>query len=308
LSPRYKHSAFVESFNEALFRFISFFAPQWFPFYRSDKYYNPLREYWSGIRREFRLGKLGRQADGVVAELISSKIPFYLVALQTQGDYQLRDNSAYPDIGLMIREVVSSFAADAPADNRLVFKLHPHDNGIEKWERVVARIAGEKGVADRVTTIDGGDLDRLLASARGAIMINSTVGLFAIRASCPVKVLGIAIYDIAGLTHQGPLRTFWTEPEPVDRGLASDFVRALAGTTQVKGSFYEPAGRKAAIDEIVSRIENGRVNEPGAYEQRPPRLERARKLGIAITFAGNDADQSAGFVVGSDESSVRSRQ
>jgi len=58
----------------------------------------------------------------------------------------------------------------------------------------------------------------------------------------------------------------------------------------------------------VSRIENGRVNEPGAYEQWPPRLERARKLGMAIAFARNNADRSSGFLVGSDESSVRSRQ
>ncbi len=87
---------------------------------------------------------------------------------------------------------------------------------------------------------------------------------------------------MAGLTHQGPLATFWNAPEPVDRNLASAFVRALAASIQVKGSFYNRAGRKAAIDEIVTRIEADRVNEPDAFENPPPRLKRARELGIVI--------------------------
>jgi capsular polysaccharide export protein len=75
-----------------------------------------------------------------------------------------------------------------------------------------------------------------------------------------------------GLTHQGGLDSFWAHPAAIDRGLADAFVRAINGTIQIKGSFYDPLGRQAAIAEIVKRIENDAVNEPGAYEETPPRL------------------------------------
>src|SRR5262249_24756120 len=239
-------------------------------------------DYLSGLRRQLRLNRLGREADAVVADLVSHAEPFHLVALQTQSDYQIRDNSPYRHISEMIDEVVSSFAKHAPSSDRLVFKLHPHDNGIVPWPRNIVRIAVERGVGHRVMSIDGGNLDALLKSARGVIAINSTVGLRAIRMSCPVKALGAAIYVMAGLTHQGPLATFWSAPEPVDQNLASAFVRALAGSIQVKGSFYNRACRKAAIDEIVTRIENDRVNEPDAFKSSPPRLKRTPELKIAI--------------------------
>jgi capsular polysaccharide export protein len=279
LVTRFAHSAFDETFNEVLFHLLTFFFQLPFPFYRSDKYYNPVIDYLSGLRRQLRLKRLGREADAVVAGLVSRAEPFHLVALQTQSDYQIRDNSPYRHISEMIDEVVSSFAAHAPDNDRLVFKLHPHDNGIVAWPRNIARVAAERGVGHRVVSIDGGDLDALLKSAHGLVTINSTVGLRAIRMACPVKALGIAIYGMAGLTHQGPLATFWSAPEPADRNLAAAFVRALAGSIQVKGSFYNPAGRKAAIDEIVTRIENDRVNEPDAFENLPPR--RAQELGTA---------------------------
>jgi capsular polysaccharide export protein len=108
------------------------------------------------------------------------------------------------------------------------------------------------------------------------------VGLHAIRVGCPTKVLGIAVFDIAGLTHQAPLDTFWTAPEPVDAGLAADFVRALAGTIQVKGSFYHPAGQRAGQAEIVRRVAGRTVNEPGAFVDPPPRLARAIRTGVPV--------------------------
>ena len=59
-------------------------------------------------------------------------------------------------------------------------------------------------------------------------------------------------------------------------------MRALATSIQVKGLFYNRAGRKAAIDEIVTRIENNRVNKPDAFENPPPRLKRAQEFEIPL--------------------------
>src|SRR5262249_51954349 len=228
LVPHFAHRAFEETFNEVFFHLLAYFFRLNFPFYRSDKYYNPVVDYLSGLRRQLRLNRLGRQADAVVADLVSHAEPFHLVALQTQSDYQILDNSPYRHISEMIEEVVSSFAKHAPSNDRLVFKLHPHDNGIVPWPRNIARMAADRGVGHRVVSIDGGDLDALLKSARGVITINSTVGLRAIRMSCPVKALGAAIYVMAGDTHQGPLATFWSAPQPVYQSLASACVRCVA--------------------------------------------------------------------------------
>jgi capsular polysaccharide export protein len=281
LTVRYEHSPAVESFNETFFH-LNAYCAYVFPFYQSDKYYNPVVDLLSGFARQRRLKRLSREADKIVATLARSRSSFYLVALQTQGDYQVRDNSPYRHITEMVEAVISSFAREAPQECLLVFKIHPHDNGIENWSKIVAKIAAKKGIAERAVTIDGGNLSQLLVSARGVVVINSTVGLQAIRALCPVKVLGIAIYDIPGLTHQGSLETFWNEPERVDPQMALSFIRALAGATQVKGSFYHPEGRKAAIDEIVGRIEKGWVNQPDAFEPVAPRFKNAKELGVPV--------------------------
>jgi capsular polysaccharide export protein len=45
---------------------------------------------------------------------------------------------------------------------------------------------------------------------------SSTVGCQALARGVPVMALGKAIYDIAGLTHQGELDEFWNAPEAPD--------------------------------------------------------------------------------------------
>ena len=282
----FPHTFRREISNEIVYHLSSYFYRLLFPFYRSDKYYDPMLDYLSGIPRMWRRRANERHAAGVVDDLIGHRKAFYLAILQLQGDYQIRHNSPYEHLRSMVEEVTRSFARFASADSRLVFKLHPHDNGREAWPRVIAAAAERHGVAARVDTIDGGSLERLLAAARGMVTVNSTVGLYAIRARCPTKVLGVAVYDLPGLTHQGPLDAFWEAPQPVDAQLAAAFIRALAGTIQVKGSFHNPAGRAAAIAEIVRRLEAGQVNEPGAFVPHPPRLARAQALGIAVARDG----------------------
>ncbi len=94
--------------------------------------------------------------------------------------------------------------------------------------------------------MDGGNLNRLLEHAAGSLTINSTTGLHALRANCPTKVLGIALYDIAGLTCQNPLDDFWRNPTMPDQDLLDALERLLAASIQVKGCFYTKEGREAA--------------------------------------------------------------
>ena len=182
----------------------------------------------------------------------------------------------------MLQEVIASFAADAPGNSHLVVKLHPMDNGLTDWRAVTLSLAAKAGLADRVDFIDGGDLRALLGGAMGCIVVNSTVGLHALQVGCPVKCLGIATYDIPGVTHQGPLEGFWSTPNRPDPADVACLVRFLAATIQVRGDFYSPQGRASAVAGTVALIESGAVTNYPGQEGLPPRVAEARRHGVSV--------------------------
>jgi capsular polysaccharide export protein len=281
---RYPFRFQQEAFGEVTFHLSAEILRILYPFYRHDTYYHPFLDYLSWIGRLTRVKSGLEHAVAVTERIWNEKQPYHLLALQLQSDYQIRANSAYGHLSEMIDEVISSFAFKAPPGDHLVVKMHPLDNGFENWPKVTERIAADYGIADRVHAIDGGDLMRLIAHAKGTVVVNSTVGLHSVRAGCPTKVLGVAVFDVPGLTHQGPIDSFWTAPEPVDAELCDAFVRVMAAAIQVKGSFYNPEGRRAAVAEIVRRVEAGTVNLPGAFEPVPPRLAKAKAAGVPIVI------------------------
>lgn len=260
LAPIFHHGFAREAVSEVLYHAVMTLGRPAFPNYVADKYYPPLLDYACWLKKWALGGSAVREARRVEAACRRADWPFALLALQLQSDYQIRASSPYRCLSEMLEEVVASFAAHAPADLRLVVKLHPMDNGWENWPAEIGRIASAHRVAGRIHCIDGGSLDLFLSAARGVVTVNSTVGVHALRRHCPVIALGDAIYDMAGLTHQAGLGRFWSEPERPDAGLVSDFVTALAARVQVRGSFYDPRGRVAAIGEIAQRL-----SEPDRY-------------------------------------------
>lgn len=172
----------------------------------------------------------------------------------------------------MMRQVIASFVKNAPAGSKLLFKQHPLDNGLERWHKVLRHIAREFKIEDRVVFIEEGDLHDILQKTAGVVIVNSTVGLHSLRAQKPTIVLGCAVFDVPGLTHQGRLDDFWKRPEPVDPELMRDLVKAMAATIQIKGDFFNKAGRQAAIGAMVQRVIEGTVNMPDAFIDPPPRL------------------------------------
>ena len=212
--------------------------------------------------------------------MAAQRWPYAVYALQLQNDWQIRANSPHRDQREALDRVMAAMKRAAAPQMRLIVKLHPMDFGMIDWGREVAAIAARHGLGERVLFIDGGDLDALMAAAHGVVVINSTVGLHVLRAGRPTKALGIAVYDMEGLTDQRDLDTFWAGPQAPDPALVDAFVRLLAATIQLRGSFYEPEGRAVAVAEIVRRVLAGQVNEPGAFIDPPPRLARARESGI----------------------------
>src|SRR5262249_55754922 len=126
----------------------------------------------------------------------------------------------------------------------LVVKHHPHDVPFRDYRRLLRRLAEQHGLGDRLIYIHDTHLPTLLKHARGVVTMNSTVGPSALFHKAPVKVLGRASYDIAGLTYQGALERFSPARGVADPALLVAFPNGPRVATQVNGSFsrrHDPA-------------------------------------------------------------------
>lgn len=253
MDNHYPHSFPVEAFHEVTFHLLQAYGRPFYPLFNSDKIYWPAIDYLSWLGELAR--EKGRQAAAVRLQerAENGQVSYNLVAMQIQADYQIRASSPYDHLSEFLDEVMGSFAAHAPEDRQLIIKLHPLDNGLERWFSRVPKLASAHGLSDRVHLIRGGDLTVFLQNSEGVVLVNSTVGIHALRDGVPTYVAGEAIFDIDGLTHQASLDTFWTQPERVDRQYYETFERALS-RIQVKGSFYNAEGREAAIRTICLRL------------------------------------------------------
>jgi capsular polysaccharide export protein len=192
--------------------------------------------------------------EGRLRRMMAAKAPVFLALLQRPGDSQLWRHSEFESTADFLRAVIKSFAAHAPADARLMVRPHPLDPGLDPHERVLTQIAGEAGVGSRVAFVDDGKLHEILPDVAGAVCVNSTAGLAAIEFERPTIVLGRAIYDMQGLTHQGGLNRFWTAPQAPDMKLYLAFRRVVLAETQVNGAFATPRGRALAVPAVVRRL------------------------------------------------------
>jgi capsular polysaccharide export protein len=231
-----------------------------------------MAEYAGWLTRLARMPMLKRDAKAAVERFKRERTKYVLFPLQLETDYQIRAHSPFKSQLEAIDLVLESFARAAPTHLKLLFKVHPLDNGLINWAKQILRRAAALGISDRVATIDGGDLRELLEGAESVVTINSTVGTAAMEAGKPLLTLGGAIYVVEGLTYAHGIDQFWTSPQAPDPSLFSAFVKALAGTIQVRGGFYERGGMEAAAKAAAKRLDELTVNEPGAYIPIPPRL------------------------------------
>lgn len=233
-----------------------------FPHYRSHQLHHPLATY-AGMARRLLLRRRERAEGARIVERLAGQ-PFWVFAMQMETDFSIRAYSRYTDMDTPVGETVRSFARHAPPDAHLVIKVHPLDPCLKRWSRRLPAIAEAAGIGRRVHVAHHGPLDLMLGGSRGMVTVNSTVGLRAIVLGRPTKALGQAVWDVEGLTHQGPLDRFWTEGAPPDPALRADFLAALQATTQLRGVFYAPEGRAVAVAETVRRLHEGCVGLPVA--------------------------------------------
>jgi capsular polysaccharide export protein len=239
----------------ALWAFLYFLAAivarPWFSAY---DHHRPLvaSEALAWIRAAVRKWVFRRREAGLERMLtVERRGEYFLVPLQVHNDAQVTVHSDYASVEAFIREVVASFAARAPAETLLALKHHPLDRGYYDYTSLIAEEARRGGVEGRVLYLHDQHLPSLLEHARGAIVINSTVGLQALDHGTPLKVCGRALYDLEGLTFQGSLGAFWAAAHVFrpDRALHQAFKAHLLARTQVPGSFYRvlPSGEVLGV-------------------------------------------------------------
>ena len=94
-------------------------------------------------------------------------------------------------------------------------------------------------ISSRVILVHDVHLPTLLKNAISTVLINSTVGISSLYHKTPVICLGLAIYDIDGLTSKGiDLDTFWNLKLKVDSILFTKYRGYLINKTQLNQSFY----------------------------------------------------------------------
>lgn len=223
-----------------------------FPFYRCHRKATILGEGFGWLYKFARARRRKVAAERALAAVEGRR--FFLFPLQLTGDYQIREHSPFGTMRVAVDYVLDSFAEFAPDDAVLLVKEHPLDCGFHSWPDFIRRRALDLGIADRVHHIDGGDLQKLARDATGVVCVNSTSGTLAIETGTPVIVLGDAIYDVAGITHQGPLDAFWSAPQAPDAALYDAFKRVLHARCLVRGGLASESAIQTLLENSVPRL------------------------------------------------------
>jgi short-subunit dehydrogenase len=123
------------------------------------------------------------------------------------------------------------------------------------------------------------------------------------------------VFDVPGLTCQGSLDAFWRERVRPDAALMRDFLRALVGTTQVKGGYYEAASQACAIAGFIERLERRPYPLPrltaADLAARPPRAASRTIVvagvsnGIGLALARTHAGPGMRLcLIGTDDATI----
>ena len=203
---------------------------------------------WKFVRAKHR-----RHAAEAVLRKLEGK-PTFVLPLQLSGDYQITTHSAFPDMQSAAAYTIGSFAAHAPSDAHLLLKAHPLDCSFYNWPRFVRRQARRHKLEGRLHFVDGGDLDEMVGDARGLVCVNSTSATLALEKGTPVCTLGEAIYDIAGMTHQRHLDTFWSDPSPPEPGLYAAFRRVLVDRCLVRGGLASESAVTTLVENMAEKL------------------------------------------------------
>jgi capsular polysaccharide export protein len=174
---------------------------------------------------------------------------YFLIPLQVAADSQMGEAARGWNTPRLIGETLASFAKAAPADCRLVFKIHPMERGRSNDRAFIMQTAEALGVGERVDVIDTGSIGLLTRHSAGMITINSTSGLSAIYHGVPLLVIGDALYTnkalIAGAYGQPDFDDFWTCNQVPNAVMRRRYIEWVKAECLQGGDFYESDGSNA---------------------------------------------------------------
>jgi capsular polysaccharide export protein len=266
-------------FYGALYHFFVMLGRRAYPGFRSHRALPVVREFQLHLCR-LLLMPLHR-IERAVAELRVRRggFPYHLALLQLEHDASFQRHGPFASMAEFLEVCIAAFAWGARAEEHLVFKAHPLEDGRAPLSADIRRLARAHGVAHRVHFIRGGKLAYLLDGASSAVTVNSTAGHQALWRGLPLRALGAAVYSKPGLVSDQPLAAFFANPAPPDRAAYRDFRRFLLDTSQAPGGFYSARGRRLLLQRLpglmLSRLdpyERRRATlicDAGAFVQQP---------------------------------------
>jgi len=253
--PQFQDSAFLMARNDLMYNIANGLGFPFYPRYRRSDERPPTVIYTLASAKRLLGNRIRkRRYLGLSKDLLNKATPYYLFPLQLDFDFQIVAYSPFKNMGEALGLVLHSFAKSAPPDSHLVLKEHPWDPAIKNWQRFTQKEAKRLGISDRILYLRGGNLDQLIAAARGVVVINSSTGIRSLQLGTPLKVLGQAIFDIPGLTHPTSLDSFWQTPQRSDPDLVQAFLRLLAASAQIRGVFFREPGMGHAVNQAVDRL------------------------------------------------------
>lgn len=220
--------------------------------YKSHRPESPIVEGVGWLKRFALQKRRARQtAEGLAR--VKGK-PYFILPLQLSADYQIRIHSPFDTMQAAAEYMMVSFARYAPKDSFLVVKEHPLDSSFFNWRGFVLAKARALGISDRILHVDVCDLAELSARSRGMVCVNSTSGTLALASGTPVLVLGDAIYNVPGITHDGHIDQFWMAPQRPKADVYDAFKRVLYARCLIRGGVASQSAVDTLVDGVIDRL------------------------------------------------------
>ena len=166
---------------------------------------------------------------------------FFITILQVSTDSQLTKGSNFKNNYEFIEYVIKNFSNSNIKNVNLIFKHHPRDRGYINYSDHIKLISKKFNIEKKVFYFHDCFLSNIFSNpnCKGTVLINSTVGYQSLFHSVPVKSLGVAPYNIEGLSDQKSLTSFFRNPSKVDKSLFLKFYRYIIENSQINGNFDE---------------------------------------------------------------------
>lgn len=246
-------ASFRRRMRDAVRYYLAASLNRWqFPLYRSHRPDWPIAETAGWALKYIRQRLHARRDAEALAQV--GRTPYFLLPLQLNSDYQIRAHSPFSSMYDAALYVMESFARFAPGGTKLVIKEHPFDCQFRSWRRFLDRHARWLGITDRILHVTGGDLTGMARDSMGIVTVNSTSGTLGLSQGVPVFVLGSAIYDIPGITHQGKLDDYWASPQAPDAAVYDAFRKVLHARCLIPGGFASESAVATLIQSALTRL------------------------------------------------------